>query len=105
MWKSRTQLPRSTVQSNSGGSKGCLAEEEAAEEEELQDMEDRDHTPKQVLWLMASQATRITAYDIWGAKIWRKKYEKYFVQFACDRWEIFLVPERKYFCHPKIFYV
>jgi hypothetical protein len=88
-----------------GGSKGCLAEEEAAEEEELQDMEDRDHTPKQVLWLMASQATRITAYDIWGAKIWRKKYEKYFVQFACDRWEIFLVPERKYFCHPKIFYV
>jgi hypothetical protein len=32
-----------------GGSKGCLAEEEAAEEEELQDMEDRDHTPKQML--------------------------------------------------------
>jgi len=56
--------------------------------------------------IMASQATRITAYDVGSSsKTWRKKYEKYFVQFACDRWEIFLVPERKYFCHPKIFYV
>ena len=59
--------------------------------------------------IMASQATRITAYNIWGAKAkpWYrgKKCENYFVQFACDRWEIFLVPERKYFCHPKIFYV
>jgi hypothetical protein len=57
---------------------------------------------------MASQATRITAYNIWGAKAkpWYrgKKCENYFVQFACDRWEIFLVSERKYF-HPKIFYV
>ena len=54
--------------------------------------------------IMASQATRITAYDIWGAKFEGKNMKNILFNF-CDRWEIFLVPERKYFCHPKIFYV
>jgi hypothetical protein len=58
--------------------------------------------------IMASQATRITAYGIWGDKrnpgLGGKEFENYFVQFACDRWEIFLVPEQKYFRHPKIIY-
>jgi hypothetical protein len=52
-------------------------------------------------WPAKQQESRHTTLDEIGGK----KYEKYFVQFACDRLEIFLVPERKYFRHPKIFYV
>jgi hypothetical protein len=60
--------------------------------------------------IMASQATRITAYDIWGAKAkpWfggGGNVKNILFNFACDRWEIFLVLERKHFRHPKIFYV
>jgi hypothetical protein len=53
-------------------------------------------------WPAKQQESRHTTF---GELKFEEKNMKNIFQFACDRWEIILVPERKYFCHPKIFYV